>query len=108
MPGCDRSCHHVSDAGRFQGARHLQQNVELVIHDGWAGRRYHGTGSRLRACAAAAIVALSVGACHATAKPALPTTPATPAPPAPSALLSLISDIDDILAAPVLERSYWG
>jgi D-alanyl-D-alanine carboxypeptidase/D-alanyl-D-alanine-endopeptidase (penicillin-binding protein 4) len=57
------------------------------------------------------VVALTVvlAACHATPKPAaLPTPPSPPAPPAPPALFSLISDIDDILAAPTLERGYWG
>src|SRR5262245_7273249 len=49
------------------------------------------------------VVALVAGACHATPKPNSP-----PAPPAPAAFFSLISDIDDILAAPALERSYWG
>jgi D-alanyl-D-alanine carboxypeptidase/D-alanyl-D-alanine-endopeptidase (penicillin-binding protein 4) len=68
-------------------------------------------GSRwaaLRLASAIVVVFVAAG-CHATARPtALPTPPAPPALLGPPALFSLISDIDGILAAPALERSYWG
>jgi D-alanyl-D-alanine carboxypeptidase/D-alanyl-D-alanine-endopeptidase (penicillin-binding protein 4) len=82
-------------------------------------RRRAGLGGPLRGSRRAAlrlpsivIVTLVAVGCHGTPTPAvLPTPPPPPArsaPPAPPALFSLISDIDDILAAPALERSYWG
>jgi len=104
MPCGNRPGHHVCDAGRFQRRRHAPQDAQLIIH-GRRERRYHGTISAFRLAVALAVAAV-IGACHTTPRPntnavgpAVPTGPARPA---------LQHDIDDILAAPALERGYWG
>src|SRR5262245_8110968 len=56
-----------------------------------------------RSCVALAAAALA--ACHAAPKPnASPVSP----PPVTPALIALQRDIDAILAAPALDRGYWG
>ena len=73
-----------------------------------AGRAGPPRGPERTALRLTSIVALvlAVGACRATPKPN--TNPAPPAPPAAPALSALQHDIDAILAAPALERGYWG
>jgi len=60
---------------------------------------------RRHAVAALVAAVLVVAGCH-HARPA--SAPALPAHPAQPALVSLQHDIDTILAAPALERGYWG
>jgi len=72
-------------------------------------RRVIGSSVRLTV---ALICIVAFAACHATPKPnagpALPVPPAAPARPALPALSALVHDLDEILAAPALERGYWG
>ena len=54
-----------------------------------------------KACVTTAL-AITLTACHGAPKPA------RPAPPVPPALVALKHDLDAILAAPALDRGYWG
>src|SRR5688500_6864504 len=49
-------------------------------------------------------LALVTGACHAAPRPAVASRPDVTRP----GLAQLQLDIDEVLAAPALERSYWG
>jgi D-alanyl-D-alanine carboxypeptidase/D-alanyl-D-alanine-endopeptidase (penicillin-binding protein 4) len=64
--------------------------------------RIVSTSPALRWCALLWVI-VAGGACHATPKPNV-----SAAPPAAPALPALQHDIDTILAAPALDRGYWG
>jgi serine-type D-Ala-D-Ala carboxypeptidase/endopeptidase (penicillin-binding protein 4) len=68
----------------------------------------HGSPSTVRLCAALGSVA-ALCACHTAPKPNTnPVRAVGLAAPATPALAALQPDIDAILAAPALERGYWG
>jgi len=107
----NRPGHHLRDAARFKADGHTPQDRQLVIHGSGGRRRYHGSLSAVRLCAALGIAA-ALGACHAAPKPntspVRPASSADTAGPAHPALPALVHDIDAILDASALERGYWG
>src|SRR5262249_48184955 len=71
------------------------------------GRGFSRVGRLSRAVA----IALVAGACATNPRPApsaLPGSPALPAPPAQRSFAELQRDLDAILAAPALQRGFWG
>src|SRR6266850_2191567 len=98
---------------RFGGLHGSEQDArrDFQVTPRRGGPRSAPRRAGLKACATA-VLALAVGACHATPRPnplpAPPARPARPAAPGPPAHPALIRDIDAVLAVPALERGYWG